>query len=220
MNDDVRRRREMFARVKQFQIENPPSIGSVAAAQQTVINTIVGDTDTSTAAQAEGFLDAGSAFDVKATRRENLRDICAQISRTARSMEYSFDGIAARYRMPPNLNDANLIATAHAFHTNSGTEEADFIAYSMPAGFRDTLADRIADLEASAADTGAAIDKHVAATATAKSQVRSGTVAVRILDGIYRNEFAEDPGTLAAWLSASHVEKAPQPAPPPVDPNP
>jgi len=41
-------------------------------------------------------------------------------------------------------------------------------------------------------------------------KIREGMVIVRILDGIVRNRYANDPGKLAAWISASHVEKAPR----------
>lgn len=37
-------------------------------------------------------------------------------------------------------------------------------------------------------------------------------VAVRTVDGIVQNKYATDPGKLAAWLSAKHVEKAPKKA--------
>jgi hypothetical protein len=40
-------------------------------------------------------------------------------------------------------------------------------------------------------------------------------VAARILDGIVQNKYANNPGKLAAWLSASHVEKAPKKKDPP-----
>jgi len=39
------------------------------------------------------------------------------------------------------------------------------------------------------------------------SPLYGAMVIVRILDGIVRNKYANDPGKLAAWLSASHVEK-------------
>jgi len=35
-------------------------------------------------------------------------------------------------------------------------------------------------------------------------------IKVHILDGIVRNVYANNPGKLAACLSASHVEKAPK----------
>ncbi|MBK9216198.1 MAG: hypothetical protein IPM59_11485 [Chloracidobacterium sp.] len=50
----------------------------------------------------------------------------------------------------------------------------------------------------------------VAATADTSAKIREGMIKVRILDGIVRNVYANDPGKLAAWISASHVEKAPK----------
>ena len=50
----------------------------------------------------------------------------------------------------------------------------------------------------------------VAATAEIGESIRRGMVARRILDGVVRNVFASDVGKLAAWASASHVERAPK----------
>lgn len=52
--------------------------------------------------------------------------------------------------------------------------------------------------------------EHVAATADTSAKMRAGMVKGRILDGIVRNVYANDPSKLAAWISASHVEKAPK----------
>jgi hypothetical protein len=35
-------------------------------------------------------------------------------------------------------------------------------------------------------------------------------IALRKLDPIIRNKYANDPATLAAWTSASHIERAPK----------
>ncbi len=57
--------------------------------------------------------------------------------------------------------------------------------------------------------------EHVAATADTAAKIREGMIIVRVLDGIVKNKYANDPGKLAAWISASHVEKAPKkPVPP------
>jgi len=55
----------------------------------------------------------------------------------------------------------------------------------------------------------------VEATAKTGESIRLGMVAVRILDGVVKNKYANDVGKLAAWTSASHVEKAPQKKKPP-----
>lgn len=50
---------------------------------------------------------------------------------------------------------------------------------------------------------------HVTATAEIGESVRRGMIARRILDGIVRNVYKNDPSKLAAWSSASHIEKGP-----------
>lgn len=71
---------------------------------------------------------------------------------------------------------------------------------------------------------------HVSATAETASKLRQMNVAVRTLDGIVKNKYTNNPGTVvsfgttladfyrqnrAAWISASHVEKAPKKKDPP-----
>src|SRR5215468_3458510 len=64
-------------------------------------------------------------------------------------------------------------------------------------------------------------DAPVAATAALEATVERGNKAVQRLHAIGRNKCRDDPAVLAAWESASHVERRartvapPQPAPPP-----
>lgn len=53
-------------------------------------------------------------------------------------------------------------------------------------------------------------EMHVEATAAIDKLIEGGMTAVRELDPIVRNIFANEPAKLAAWLSASHVERAPR----------
>lgn len=62
---------------------------------------------------------------------------------------------------------------------------------------------------------GRSTAEHVAATADISALIRQGMIIVRILEGIVKNKYAANPGKLAAWLSASHVEKAPKKKDPP-----
>lgn len=145
--------------------------------------------------------------DIPDTKRRPRR---AMVSRIANSMEYAFDGISDKFRFQQNKSDADMLAKARAFHSESATYEADFIAYGMPATFRTDLNDAANAFEASFSNTASATAEHVAATADTSAKIREGMVKVRILDGIVRNVYANDPGKLAAWISASHVEKAPK----------
>lgn len=211
MNDSERRRYEMLVRVNQFGVDNAGDFPSgVGAAQFAVVTTVVSETESKSALQAGGFAEAAQQFEVKDTCRENLRDEMSDISRTAKSMEYEFDGIADKFRFQPNMNDATMLATARAFITEAGPYSANFIAYGLPATFLADLTAAADAFEASFSNTAAATAEHVAATADEAAKVRTGMVIVRILDGIVKNKYANDPGKLAAWISASHVEKAPK----------
>lgn len=210
MNDSDRRRYEMLVRVKQFGIDNAGDFTGIATTKFSEIGTVVDVTEAKSAAQQSGFSEAAQQFEVKDTARENLRDMMSDIARTARSMEYDFDGISDKFRFQRNMSDAEVLARARAFHTESATYNADFIAYGLAATFRADLNSAADAFEASFAATASATAEHVAATADTAAKIREGMIAVRVLDGIVQNKYANDPGKLAAWLSAKHVEKAPK----------
>jgi hypothetical protein len=52
--------------------------------------------------------------------------------------------------------------------------------------------------------------EHVATTAETAPNLRQINVAVRTVLRLVRNIYANNPGKLAAWASASHVEAAPK----------
>ena len=78
------------------------------------------------------------------------------------------------------------------------------------ANCRETRFGRANDFEASFSSAATATAEHVSATAETASKLRQMNVSVRILDGIVKNKYANNPGKLASWISASHVEKAPK----------
>lgn len=188
----------------------------MATAQFAVNSTEIDNIEAQGAAQASGFGESGQQYEVKGTARENMREEMSDISRTAKSMEYAFDGIAEKFRMPRNRNDAELLNTARAFAIEAVPYEADFIAYGLDTKFIQDLTAAADAFEATFGPTSAATAEHVAATAEIAECIRRAMVARRILDGIVKNVYANNVGKLAAWLSASHIEKAPKkPQPPP-----
>ena len=91
----------------------------------------------------------------------------------------------------------------------------------MPADFLEDLEADIEQFEEALTRRVQGRETHVTATAAIDDLVERGMNAVRELDAIMRNMFANNPAKLAAWMSASHVERAPRrraaqpPAPPP-----
>src|SRR5207302_7840900 len=95
---------------------------------------------------------------------------------------------------------------------------ARFIAHELPGDFVQNLRDD-RDAIADAQDTQEAGDQSgVQSTATVGRLIRDGMKERTYLDAIVRNKYARNPDKLAAWESASRIERAPQrekkPAPP------
>lgn len=211
MDGDERRRVEMFIRVRQFGVDNAADfpVGSIGATQFAAINTAIDEVEQFAGDQAASYGDARQLFVTKDTARENLREEMFEISRTARSMAYQFDGIDAKFRMPRSQSDQNLLAVARAFYEDSEKYDTDFQAYGLSATFRADLQTAIEAFEDSLDPTGTAIDDQVAATANIGEAIRRGMIARRILEGVAKNKYNSNVGKLAAWLSACHIEKAP-----------
>jgi hypothetical protein len=95
---------------------------------------------------------------------------------------------------------------------------AKFIAHEMPATF---VADFQADVTAiGTAESGFEIGREagVGSTASIGPLIANGMKEVTYLDAIMHNKYNRVADKLTAWLSASHIERAPQrekkPAPP------
>ena len=211
MNDDARRHLDTYKAMDKFGDENAADFPAATPGGDTFadLKTLVGQAQASGAEQMGAIGEASQQAEIKAARREEMSDI----SRIARSMAYAFPGIDNQFRMPRNRNDADLLAGARAFFTESAANEADFIAYGLPATFRADLTTAADDFEASIGALDAAEADRAAATAEIENWIVQGMRVRRILDGIVKIKYANDVGQLAAWLQASHIERPPSPTP-------
>jgi len=212
MRDQERYRYETCFRIKQFRLDNASDFpsGSVAAAQFAVISTVVDKLDLLIPKQADSGAKSGFGVANKDTCRENLRDGMHDVVRTARSMVYEFPNITELFQIPVNLSDANMLAAAKIFIAEIPPYKADFIRYELEEGFDTELQDDIDAFEESLSPIVTATDDRAAATAEIGAEIRKAMIARRILLGIVKNKYKNDVGKLAAWLSASHIEKAPK----------
>ena len=215
MNDGDRLRYEMQVRVDTFGTDNAADFTGLATTLFVDLAALVNDAESKAAAQQSGFGESAQQYEVKDTCRENLRDEMSAISRTSKSMEYAFDGISNKFFFQRNMADADMLAKARAWITELAPYKDNFVDYGLDGTFIPDLTAAADAFEASFSSTASARAEHVAATADISAKTRQGRIIVRTLDGIVRNRYANDPGKLAAWLSASHVKKAPQPATPP-----
>jgi hypothetical protein len=80
----------------------------------------------------------------------------------------------------------------------------------MPPDFIDELKARTLAVAKSLEDREDESSDRIASTANVGEAAEEGLAAVRELDAIVRNTYPDNEAELAAWESASHVERAPR----------
>ena len=113
-----------------------------------------------------------------------------------------------RFRMPHDDSDRNLASKLTSFAT--AIEELNLV----PALAEHALVVTVEGLKQMAADLiggtgqqGQARAAQVGATASIPVTLKAARGCKKTLEAIYMNVFEKDAGTLAAWKSASHVER-------------
>jgi hypothetical protein len=145
--------------------------------------------------------------DSKAAARDELMRTLEAMSRTARPMDATNPGVAEKFRVPHNQSDQEVLATARSFATAALPLKAEFVKRGFSEGFLDDLDSEIAAFADANTRKIESRESHVEATAAIDKHVALGMDALRELDPIMRNTFADDHAKLAAWMSASRVER-------------
>jgi hypothetical protein len=162
------------------------------------------------AEQSEGSGGAKSSSKAKRVARKAMTSLMQSYSDTARVMEPAHPGISAIFRVPRNVSDEVLINAARAFVTAATPLKNEFIQHEMPATFIEDLADAIEKFEEATGSKNLNTSKRVSATAALSSELEQAMQLKRELDPIVRNKYRNNPAKLAAWESASRVERSPK----------
>jgi hypothetical protein len=207
MDDNQNRTYQRAIRVREFNAQRIADFSETGVARQFFNDLIaaIGDANRLGEAQASGIGQARQGTLSRRDARAALERAVDAIFRIARSM-----GLEAQFQRPLNGTDEALLNTARSYATNALPLKAQFIAHEMPANFIEDLNEDIADLEAARANQGNAVGDHVSASAALDGALDRCDEMVRKLDPIMKNKYANDPGALAEWISASHVERAPR----------
>jgi hypothetical protein len=153
----------------------------------------------------------------RADARENLRTTVEGICRTARALADEIPGIEAKFPVPSHANDQQLLAAARSIAENAVPFSARFIDFELPATFLEDLNEDIETLETAISTQATGRSKSAAARAEMNEAIEAAYVARRKLNAIVKNKYANDPGVLAEWISASHTVRTPRhQQPPPV----
>jgi hypothetical protein len=209
MNHHVRRRNDTFIRMTAYRQQFPADFpaAAVEAEQMDVIEEVVAEIGEAGSDQIGNYGEARFEYANKGVARENLRECVEEIGGIAPSMAYEFPGIDVLFHVKRNLTDTEMLALGKVFHEKSEGYEAGFIKYHLDTNFRSNLNTAVSAFETSLVPPEMALESQVEATAKLENSVRRGMIAWRILRGVMRQKYKNNPAKYQSWLTASRIEK-------------
>ena len=212
MDDNEIRTHQMTVRVREFNAQHQADFSAAGASRQFFSDLINGITkvESLAAAEATGVGQARHGTRTRGETRAALRQILEAIRRIARVL-----GVERQFAPPAGKGDDELMNAAESYKTNATPLKEQFIAHELPVDFLEQLDANIDDLRAAIVSQGNAVGDHVSARASLDDALDECVEIVRNLDAIMKNKYADNPGVLAEWISASHIERAPRRTPTP-----
>lgn len=212
MKDTDIRAFEMFARVDDLgeTLASSFSATSLGGQKFAAVGVVVEELKAHGTTQSSGKGAAQASTSAKRVARKDVREKMVAIRETARALEEVMPGISSNFRVPHGNGDQALINSARAFVAAATPIKNEFLQREMPATFLEDLTTAVAGFESAVNEKNTSTEKRITATAAISASLERGLKLVRELDPIVRNKFRSDPATLAAWESASHVERPPK----------
>lgn len=208
MKDTERTYYNVFVAMRNFGVENAADFpaDSVGAESFALCGEATDKMEQAGATQTSGA--SGQATVQKGVAIAGLREDLQAINRTARGLAVDDESVGELFRMPHGNNEQNLLAVARAFLTNATPLKAQFIKLEMPADFLEDLQIDIAAFEKSVTEKGAKTGEKVSAIASIDTAMDKGLKGLRRLRAIVPNKYRSNSAKIAAWTSASHIERA------------
>lgn len=203
------KRQEMFVRAHEYGAQYATAFpaGSYGAGLITKLGEVIEGLKSLALDQSKGRSSVRESSASKAAARDELMRRMEAISRTARVMAFTVPGLEDKFRLARGVGDQSLLLLARTFADDAEPLKAEFIKRGLASDFVEELREAADNFDAAINRKSQGRGKHVAATAGIDDLVERGVRVVRELDALVRNTFAEDPSALAAWESASHVER-------------
>jgi hypothetical protein len=222
MNDRDTRRFDMFVRAKTFGEDNATdfAVGGAALTLFVELDGVIGKLETARATQNN------SARTSKQSLLDAMRLDVQNIIRTAAAIAQREPGFADSFRPPVSYNEGALMMTTDKFLLQLAAQPGDsnavatakaalvakFVAHEMNASFVTSLQNDRAAVTAARAQIETGREDSVASTTAIGPLIAEGMEIVTTLDAIMHNKYGAAPDRLAAWISASHVERDPHSA--------
>ena len=120
--------------------------------------------------------------------------------------------------MPRSGSYEVLLSTARAFATHGAEHQQVFVDHGRPATFVADLTDLTDAFDEASQRKHSGLQTQAGGTAGTDFVARRAVRVMRELDGILTPLLEANPPVLAAWKTASHIERDPVSAPDPEEP--
>jgi hypothetical protein len=213
MKARVRRTIEMSKRVLSFSTAHPdPSQGYAAALAR--LQKTLDQADVVAARQREGINAVRAATGLKRSgRRKIIRTQMLLLARVAESAESEIPGIAQKFRLPrEGIPYLAFRTAARGMLAEAQNQKELLVRHGLLEPVLQTMADNLDRFEAAVEQGSEGRRTHVGASAELEALADELTQVSRLMDGINRTRYSEDPDALAQWESASNVIGPPRAA--------
>jgi len=217
MNDKFRRAIESGQRCRQWIVDYASLIpgGSMFETKTKALTNLVNAIE-NRAGDLESATDEGlSATTFKISELDDLTDLLSKCRDAARAAEYDNPGTRDRYRFNLAMSQEQILAAGRSFATGGATDQALLEAYGAPANWPALITAACDDLEAALNAQNSAVGSRVAANADISTDLDDLRKLKSTIGHMVKLYAATNPGALAAWKSAAHVERPPKKKTPP-----
>lgn len=143
--------------------------------------------------------------------RTTLRRMVKSVWETYKSIAGDRPDIRGLFESPSKLkNDHALVTAARAYADAAAPLAGLFAEYGLTAAFFNDLRAQADSLETYISLQNAGVGAGVDTTAAVEETLREMDEVIERLDTVVSNKYRDDPAKLAAWKSASRVERAPR----------
>jgi hypothetical protein len=225
MNHHESRRYDMLRRVRDFGAAHAADFpaNSLGSTLFTAIGATVAEIAQVASTRTSSAGASRQGTESKDLARDSLLEEMEALTLTARAMALDNPGLENQFRIPRNASDQDVLNTARAFLADATPRAAEFTRHEMPVNFLDHLREAIADMEQLITERNHHREGQVSGTAALALIIARGMKQVKQVNAVVHNKYRNDPVTLAAWTSASHVEqrrrKSASPDAPPPSPS-
>jgi hypothetical protein len=210
MNRQIRRKKEMAVRVRDFSHAHPsadPSFVSILGRLEEGINRLVA----LEGQQTGGFLSKHSSTvrrrEVRRRLREGLLRHLVTIGQDAAAEQPQ---LLEMFRLPPhNITNGAFQNLSRKLLEQGVAQKELLVKHGLSDTLLDDLTAAVGEFDASVAETNGGLNNHVLAGAELRRVSDEITQLVAMMDGVNRYRFEREPQLLVAWESAKHVVTGP-----------